>query len=146
MGHTQDAVLTRDRRAAERVPTALRGKLFPGAVDCTIADFNRLGARLRLADPPAIGETLIVAVWSSGQAFEAVVRWRSADQVGVQFLSSRDLRRPAPAQFSEVQTLWLQRRPRIARRELIAKAAIIEKRSRWPRRAGWQAQRPTNAR
>jgi hypothetical protein len=132
----------RDRRAAERVPTALRGKVFPGEVDCTIVDFSKRGARLRFSQPPEIGERLIVVVWSSGLAFEAVTRWRARAEVGVQFLSSRDLRRPAPPHLVEVQALWAERRPRIARRKLIAAAAIIEKPSRWPRRSGWRTPRP----
>jgi hypothetical protein len=132
----------RDRRAAERVPTALRGKVFPGQLDCTIADFSKLGARLRFAEPPEVGERLIVVVWSSGLAFEAVTRWRARSEVGVQFVSSRDLRRPAPPHLVEVQALWTARRPHIARRKLIAEAAIIEKPSRWPRRSGWRTSRP----
>jgi hypothetical protein len=132
----------RDRRAAERVHTALRGKVFPGQFDCTIVDFSKLGARLRFAEPPEVGERLIVVVWSSGLAFEAVTRWRARAEVGVQFLSSRDLRRPAPPHLVEVQALWAERRPRIARRKLIAEAAIIEKPSRWPRRSGWRTPRP----
>lgn len=142
MGQSSTAS-NKDRRAAPRTPTTLRGKVFPGAVDCTISDFNKRGARLRFSGPPPRDETLVVVVWSSGQAFEATLRWRSDDEIGVQFEASRDLRRPAPPHLAEIQEQWLKRRPRIARRELIAKSAIIDKPSRWPRRAGWQVQRPT---
>ncbi|MFI4934809.1 MAG: PilZ domain-containing protein [Caulobacterales bacterium] len=132
-----------DRRTLERTPTTLRGKVFPGPRDCVIADFSKHGARLRFDARPALGERLVVVVWSSGLAFEAVTRWRSGDEVGVQFTSSRDLRRPAPAHLAAIQALWLKRRPRMGRRKLIAHAAIIDKRSRWPRSAGWQTPRPT---
>ena len=142
MGQTSLTAFNRDRRVLERVPTALRGKVFPGQVDCTIADFSKHGARLRFAQPPQIGDSVIVVVWSSGVAFEAVTRWRSRTEVGVQFISSRDLRRPAPPHLVEIQALWSERRPRLARRALIAQAAIIEKPSRWPRRAAWRAARP----
>jgi hypothetical protein len=144
MGQASLSALNRDRRAAERLATALRGKIFPGETDCTIADFSKLGARLRFDAPPDVGEHLVLVVWSSGLAFEAVTRWASRNEVGVQFLSSRDLRRPAPAHLAEIQAQWLKRRPRIARRQLIANAAIIEKPSRWPRRSGWRTQRPSN--
>jgi len=143
MGQPSLSALNRDRRAAPRTPTALRGKVFPGQLDCTIVDFSKLGARLRFSEPPEVGETLIVVVWSSGLAFEAVTRWRRDDEVGVQFVACRDLRRPAPPHFADIQSLWLKRRPRIARGELIARSAIIEKRSRWPRRSGWATLRPT---
>lgn len=143
MAQSSATALDRDRRAAERLATSLRGKVFPGPIDCTIADFSKLGARLRFAEPPTVGDTLVVVVWSSGMAFEAVTRWRQDDEVGVQFVACRDLRRPAPPHFADIQSLWLKRRPRIARGELIARSAIIEKRSRWPRRSGWATLRPT---
>jgi len=143
MGQPSLSALNRDRRAAPRTPTALRGKVFPGQLDCTIVDFSKLGARLRFSEPPEVGETLIVVVWSSGLAFEAVTRWRARSEVGVQFLSSRDLRRTAPPHLAQIQALWAERRPRIARRKLIAEAAIIEKPSRWPRRSGWRTPRPS---
>src|SRR5580658_5660313 len=97
------AIDLRDRRAAERIPTSLRGKLFPGALDCVIADFSRLGARLRFAAPPPEGEALVLVVWTSGQAFEAEVRWRAGQEIGVRFSASRDLRRPAPPHLAEAQ-------------------------------------------
>jgi hypothetical protein len=119
------------------MPTALRAKTFPGAIDCVIANFTRHGACLRFAGRASVGDHIVLVVWSSGVAFEAQVRWRAADEIGVKFLSSRDLRRPAPPHLAEVQALWQKRRPRIGRRALIRNAAIIDKRSRWPRGAGW---------
>lgn len=121
----------------ERLPTTLRGKLFPGADDCVVANFTRHGACLRFGSLPQIGERVILVVWSSGVAFEALTRWRAGDEVGVQFLSSRDLRRPAPPHLAEIQALWLKRRPRISRRTLIRTAPIIiDKRSRRSRPIG----------
>src|ERR1700732_4162370 len=92
----------RDRRALERMPTTLRGKVFPGAVDCVIANFTKHGALLRFDARPSLGDRLIVVVWSSGVAFEVATRWRAGDEVGVQFLSSRDLRRPAPPHLAQI--------------------------------------------
>ena len=134
----------RDRRAVERMPTTLRGKVFPGELDCVIANFSKHGACLHFDARPALGDRVILVVWSSGVAFEAATRWRAGDEVGVQFLSSRDLRRPAPPHLAQIQALWMKRRPRIGRRALIKNAAIIDKRSRWPRGAGWGPPRPTN--
>ena len=124
----------RDRRAAERIATSLRGKAFPGPSDCVIADFSKMGARLRFDGPPPGSDRLTVVVWSSGVAFEAAVRWRSGFEIGVQFSSSRDLRRPAPPHLIEVQALWMKRRPRVGRRALIASPVILQKKARLPRR------------
>jgi len=124
----------KDRRAAERIPTTLRGKVFPGALDCVVTDFTKMGARLRFDGAAPDGDKMIMVVWSSGVAFEAVVRWRRTDELGVQFASSRDLRRPAPPHLIEAQALWMNRRPRVGRRALISSPVIIQDRSRTPRR------------
>lgn len=128
-----------DRRAAERIPTSLRGKVFPGAIDCMIADFHKKGARLRFEGPPPSAERLTMVVWSSGVAFEAAVRWRAGQEVGVQFSSSRDLRRPAPPHLAAAQALWLKRRPRLGRRALIASPVILQDRPRRGRIGPMQA-------
>lgn len=124
----------KDRRAAERIQTSLRGKAFPGAMDCVIADFSKLGARLRFDGQPPEGDRLIVVVWSSGAAFDAQVRWRRGDEIGVQFSSSRDLRRPAPPHLAEIQALWRNRRPKVSRKVLNASPVILQERSYWPKR------------
>ena len=128
------AVASKDRRAAERIPTSLRGKVFPGAVDCLITDFTKLGARLRFDGALPDGDTLVMVVWSSGVAFEATVRWRRKAEIGLAFVSSRDLRRPAPPHLIEAQTMWMKRRPRVGRRALIASPVILQDRNRTPRR------------
>ena len=135
MGQTASLARVRDRRAAERIPTKLRGKVFPGALDCVVADFSKLGARLKFegAQPPP-GVRFTMVVWSSGVAFEAGVRWRRGDEIGVKFESSRDLRRPAPPHLVEAQELWMQRRPKVGRRALNASPVILQQKSRWPRR------------
>src|SRR5581483_12117530 len=142
MGQVSVAASAKDRRVVERMPTTLRGKVFPGAIDCVIANFSKHGACLKFDERPALGDRIIVVVWSSGVAFEASTRWRAGDEIGVQFSSSRDLRRPAPPHLAQIQALWNKRRPRIGRRALIKNAAIIDKRSRWPRGAGWVPPRP----
>jgi len=122
-----------DRRNAERLATSLRGKVFPGQIDCVVADFSKVGARLKFSDPPPADGQLIMVVWSSGVAFDAQVRWRRGLEIGVQFRSSRDLRRPAPPHLVEIQALWTKRRPRVGRRQLIASPVILQKRPRAPR-------------
>jgi len=124
-----------DRRNAERLATSLRGKVFPGQIDCTIADFSKMGARLKFDAPPPQDERLIMVVWSSGVAFDAQVRWRRGLEIGVQFQSNRDLRRPPPPHLVEIQMLWMKRRPRVGRRQLIASPVILQKRPRAPRHA-----------
>ncbi len=114
--------------------TSLRGKVFPGEIDCVIADFSKRGARLHFEGPPPEEARLTMVVWSSGVAFDSAVRWRRGLEVGVQFYNSRDLRRPAPPHLAEIQALWIKRRPRVGRRQLIASPVILQQRPRSPRR------------
>jgi hypothetical protein len=135
MGQTAAAPASyRDRRAAERIATSLRGKVFPGPVDCIVADFSKLGARVRFEGEPPAGARLTLVVWSSGVAFDAVVRWRRGPEIGLLFASSRDLRRPAPPHLVEIQALWVKRRPRVGRRALNASPVILHQKAYWPRR------------
>jgi hypothetical protein len=126
-------VSAKDRRVAERISTSLRGKVFPGQLDCVIADFSKHGARLKFDGSPPAESRMTMVVWSSGVAFDAQVRWRRGLEIGVQFFSNRDLRRPAPPHLAEAQALWMKRRPRVGRRQLIASPVILQ-RSRQPRR------------
>ncbi|MGA0600594.1 PilZ domain-containing protein [Caulobacter sp. KR2-114] len=125
-----------DRRTLERVPTALRAKVFPGSIDCVIRDYNDRGARLEFSQPIVMGEQIVVVIWSSGLAYESVIRWRGGAQVGVQFQVGRDLRRPTPAHFAAIRSEWMNRRPRLSRRKLAKCAAMIDDRA--ARRGAWK--------
>ena len=138
MAHAYAPLGFRERRAAERVPTTLRGKAFPtaspGGRDCQIIDFSKRGARLRFEGDLPADDRMVVVVWSSGLAFQAQMRWRRADEMGVQFTGSRDLRRPAPPELEAIRALWLRRRPRLRRQAIIANPMILRQTKRWPRR------------
>jgi hypothetical protein len=129
------ALAADDRRIADRVSVSLRGKVFPGQLDCTVADFSKFGARLKFEQAPPTADRLTMVVWSSGVAFDAQVRWRRGAELGVQFCSNRDLRRPAPPHLVEIQALWMKRRPRVGRRQLIASPVILQQRPRSSRRS-----------
>jgi hypothetical protein len=124
-----------ERRALERLPTALRAKVFPGAVDCVIRDYNDRGAKLAFNERTALDDQVVVVIWSSGLAFEAAIRWRAGTEIGVQFQIGRDLRRPTPAHLAEIRAQWMNRRPRISRRKLIKCSAVIDNRA--ARRGAW---------
>ena len=120
---------TADRRGPRRRPTTLRGKLFPGALDCVIADHSERGARLLFSEPHPAPDPAVLVIWSSGIAFEAIIRWRAGYEVGVEFETSYDLRRPAPPHLAEIKAQWLKRRPRLRRRQIVNCAAMIGRRA-----------------
>ncbi len=107
-----------DRRSLQRTPTTLRGKILPELLDCVISDFNDRGARLTLPAGAEVGDSVMLVVWSTGMGFQGQVRWRSAMDVGVRFLSRCDFRCRTPPHFAEAKALWLESRPRHGRREL----------------------------
>ena len=115
--------------------TTLRGKVFPGAVDCLITDYNAKGARLHFEEHPEVGEHVILVVWSSGLAFEATPRWRTDLEVGVQFVASCDFRGRVPAHLAAIRAIWRKRRPHIGRRKMLKTSAMIQRRS--GRGDGW---------
>ena|SRR5438477_12329496 len=128
MDRSSQAARTQERRALERMQTALRGKVFPGPLDCVIKDYNTRGARLRFDARPTIGDHIVVVIWSSGLAFEAAPRWRTQQEAGVEFVRTCDFRRPVPAHLAHIRAQWLMRRPRVGRRDLIACPALIQSR------------------
>ncbi len=117
-----------DRRALPRLPTTLRGKLFPGAVDCVIKDYNERGAKVQVVDDLPPDERMILVVWSTGLAFEGLVRWRSGEDVGLRFSRSCDFRGRVPAMFWDAREEWLRSRPKMPRRTLMSQSAMIERR------------------
>jgi hypothetical protein len=128
MGQPAEDEDFRERRALERMPTTLRGKLFPGGIDCLITDYNAKGARLHFEERPAVGDRVVLVVWSSGLAFEAVTRWRTALEIGVQFSSSHDFRARTPARLAPIREIWRKRLPRIGRRKMMKTSAMIQRR------------------
>jgi hypothetical protein len=107
-----------DRRKYKRVETRLRGKVFPGGLDCIIHDYSARGARLGFSGPPPAGERLVLVIWTTGLAFDATRRWTGRAEMGVQFRHPVDLRSSVPAHLAEIKAQWLNRRARLGRREL----------------------------
>ena len=114
-----------ERRALARMPTALRGKTFPGPLDCVVKDFNEKGAKLHFDAAPATGERFVLVIWTTGMAFEVQVRWRSGDEVGVRFIQRCDFQARTPAMFWPMRTQWLKSRRPMRRRALITNSAMI---------------------
>lgn len=98
-----------ERRAARRHRVLMSGKVAwldkPFSSDCTIRDLTDDGARIRLADPIAPDDPVLI-VLRSGMAHEARTAWRHGDLVGLEFLTTHDLTEPVPAHLDELRRLW----------------------------------------
>lgn len=129
MVHLQDNAPFSDRRACERTATTLRGKVFPGASDCTIRDMSRQGARLGFEGEPPAEEPAVVVIWATGFAFEIIKRWAGRYEMGVLIRKRHDLRGRVPPHLVEIKTQWLGRRRQLHRREIKGCEAIIGSRA-----------------
>jgi len=125
MDHSPDLAPPHERRESERMATTLRGKVFPGAVDCSIRDMSRRGARLAFEDGPYVGTPAVVVIWTTGCAFEVTQRWAAGDEIGVLFHHRRDLRGKAPPHMAEIKALWLARRQQLNRTKIRRCDAIV---------------------
>jgi hypothetical protein len=123
----------RDRRGMPRVATTLRGKTLPGPLDCTIADFTLRGARLRFPAGAPEDERMTLIVWSTGLAFEGVVRWRAGDEIGVRFVQRCHFGSVVPAKFHEARALWQSSRPKFRRPVLRTGGGNLLRRNRTAR-------------
>ena len=127
MDETEKLPQGAERRALPRLATTLRGKLFPGGVDCVIKDYNERGAKVQVEGDLPADERMILVVWSTGHAFEGQVRWRSREDVGLRFSRSCDFRGRVPAMFWDAREEWMRSRPKMPRRALINQSAMIER-------------------
>ena len=119
MSITAPTTSTANRRDSERTMTTLRGKAFPGALDCVVNDFSRRGARLIFPAQLPLDDHLVLVIWTTGLAFETETRWRETSEVGVEFQRRFDLRGTVPSRLLSVKAQWLNRRRRLPRRTLL---------------------------
>ena len=118
MGRSSTATSRTERRDTSRTPTALRAKAFPGGLECVVKDFSQRGARLRFTGSAPSEDRIVVVIWSTGAAAEAVRCWSGEAEAGWRFLSRFDLRGPVPKRLAAVKADWLGRRRKLHRREL----------------------------
>jgi hypothetical protein len=98
-----------ERRTEPRLTVRLDARLFPGGRPCLIRDISQKGARIELAGPESAQDELILVVWLTGQAFEAQAVWWRGSEIGVRFIRTCELSRPAPPTFREAQLAWTAR-------------------------------------
>jgi hypothetical protein len=114
-----------ERRDSLRTPTTLRGKVFPGRLDCIITDYSQTGARLRFSGRPPEGDDIVVVIWSTGIALEAKRCWREGAEAGCLYLRRFDLRGTVPHRLAEVKAQWQNRRPKLRRSQLRDSGVMI---------------------
>jgi hypothetical protein len=104
-----------ERRARGRHRVLMSGKvawlekLWSG--DCAIRDLSDTGARIRLADPLAPNDPILI-VLRSGVAHTARTAWRRGPDLGLEFLDSVDLTGPVPDRLAPLRRLWAAQLPR----------------------------------
>ncbi|HXQ46334.1 MAG TPA: hypothetical protein VN806_06930 [Caulobacteraceae bacterium] len=118
MRRSSTATSPTERRDTARTPTTLRAKAFPGGLDCVVKDYSLRGARLRFPGAAPSDDRIVVVIWSTGAAVEAVRTWSAEAEAGWRFLNRFDLRGPVPKRLAAVKAEWLGRRRKLHRRAL----------------------------
>jgi hypothetical protein len=98
-----------ERRTEPRHVVRLDARLFPGDRPCEIKDISLKGARIELGGSESSPDELVLVVWLTGQAFEAQAVWWRGSEIGVRFIRTCELSRPAPPTFREAQLAWTGR-------------------------------------
>lgn len=103
-----------DRRQSQRQRVLLGALIVDLAretiVACRAENASEGGARLRLSDPQFVPATFWLIALSSGLAYQATVKWRRDDRLGVAFEELIDLEDPASAVARKLQKIWQSRR------------------------------------
>ncbi len=103
-----------DRRQSQRQRVLLGALIVDLAretiVNCRAENASDGGARLRLSDPQFVPATFWLIALSSGLAYQATVKWRRDDRLGVSFEESIDLEDPESAVARKLQKIWQSRR------------------------------------
>ncbi len=76
-----------DRRQYPRVPVLESGLIYSsaGCVDCQVIDVSASGARVRPVEPIGPDDTHLRFLLARLGLFEAEIRWRSGDAIGLAF-------------------------------------------------------------
>jgi hypothetical protein len=90
-----------------------------------VKDFSRRGARLCFLRPSPADLNMLVVIWSTGMAHEAVWCWSTGAEAGYRFQEQFNLRKAVPERWAQVRSQWLDRRPRLRRNALRAAGAMV---------------------
>jgi len=78
-----------EKRVSRRGRTLLTGRIVYGdalyAADCTIRDITETGARVKVFDPMAFPNKVLLLEVRNFDAFEAEVKWRRGPEMGLSF-------------------------------------------------------------
>lgn len=99
----------RDRRDSPRFSVARRARLLHGPSGLTagiIQDISASGAKLRLDKTEGVADTLILVDLSEGVAYDALVVWRKAPEIGLRFSRRHNLKGLVSAHLRIAKSLW----------------------------------------
>lgn len=106
----------KERRGNPRQRVLLGAILIHGpaalTMDCTVRDYTSAGARVRIGTPGDFSNPMMLLICQPGEAYEAHVTWRRANELGLAFQRQADLNNPVTALEKTARRLWTERRAR----------------------------------
>jgi hypothetical protein len=94
LSHRRNAAMTEQRKEARQ------GTLMPGKIayergsqvrDCAVCDISKEGARLTFANPRGLPKEFELLIATTGDIYQAVVKWRRGREIGVYFVEKDDV-------------------------------------------------------
>ncbi len=100
------------RRAEPRMPMKIPPRLAYGQnlarwADCTILDRSPSGSKVKIDAMYQLPPRVILTDLQTGEAFEAVIKWRRGDLAGMQFETTHDLNGDVEPRLASVRDTWL---------------------------------------
>jgi hypothetical protein len=96
-----------ERRRAERVKSLLKARIYfnhrMASCDCTIRNISAHGAKVAIDKNAAIPNDFELEIPSKGKFYQATLRWRDAEGIGMEFVEEVGVGDPANPQFDQLK-------------------------------------------
>jgi hypothetical protein len=106
-----------EKRSVQRARTLLTGKIVYGEVpyslDCVIRDLTETGARVRVPDPYALPDRLLLLEIRKFVAFETRVKWRKKNEIGLALIRAFSLNDTSHPRNRQLRELAIEAKQRL---------------------------------
>jgi hypothetical protein len=96
-----------ERRRDERVKSLLKARIYfnhrMASYECTIRNLSAHGAKVAIDKNAAIPNDFELEIPSKGKFYQATLRWRDAEGIGMEFIEEVGATDPANPQFEQLK-------------------------------------------
>jgi hypothetical protein len=96
-----------ERRRAERVKSLLKARIYFNhrmtSFDCVIKNISPLGAKVAIDKNAAVPDEFELEIPLRGKFYQAKLRWRDAEGIGMEFMEEVAAQDPANPHFEQLK-------------------------------------------